>query len=68
MASSKDKALWSGSGFQSRTSAERTAYRAKIKANLRARYETAAAREAQEKINEAHAAWVAAGMPEPAAN
>lgn len=62
MASSKDKHLWSSSGFLSRATADRKAYRAKIKADLKAFYERPEQRAAQAKIEAAHAAWVAAGM------
>ena len=64
MASSIKKMLWASSGYQSRTTADRKAYRAKRKAELDAYYATPEAKAAQEKINAAHAAWVAAGMPD----
>jgi hypothetical protein len=64
MASSIQKQLWASSGFQSRTAADRKAYRAKLKAEREAFYAQPEQREAQAKINTAHAAWVAAGMPE----
>ena len=63
MASSIQKMLWASSGFQSRTTADRKAYRAKLKAELKAFYARPEQREAQAKIDAAHAAWIAAGMP-----
>jgi hypothetical protein len=64
MAISKDKALWSSSGFQSRTSAERAAYRAALKTKKAAFYATPEAKAAQERIAAAHAKWLADGMPD----
>ncbi len=58
MASSIKKMLWATSGYQSRTTGDRKAYRAKMKAELSAYYATPEAKAAQERINAAHAEWL----------
>jgi len=59
MSTSKDKALWASSGFQSRTNEDRRAYRAKLKAERKAFYKLPEQVEAQKRINEAHECWLA---------
>ena len=59
MATSIQKRLWATSGFQARSNADRKAYRAKMKAELKPQF----LKEEQAKIDAAHAAWIAEGMP-----
>jgi hypothetical protein len=64
MATSTQKMLWASSGFQARSTAERAAYRANLKAARDAYWKSPEGRAAQERVAAAHAAWTAAGMPD----